>query len=126
MARKSFSLQLTAAITDIATEEVKNAGVALVRKLATTTPKDTTSAARSWLIGKGAARSDKIDTDVVVGFLDAAVEAAKRDVEGYQFPQTLHVTNNQPYIDKLNNGSSQQHPGKFVEVAIAQVTNGQF
>ena len=126
MARKSFSLQLTAAIREIATEEVKIAGVALVRKLAMTTPKDTTSAARSWLIGKGTARSDKIDTDVVVGFLDAAVEDAKRDAEGYQFPQALHVTNNQPYIDKLNNGSSQQHPGKFVEVAIAQVTNGQF
>lgn len=37
---------------------------------------------------------------------------------------TVYITNNLPYIEELNRGTSTQAPAKFVESTIKQVTNG--
>jgi hypothetical protein len=50
----------------------------------------------------------------------AAMNAAKELADGYDGDQhkSLHLTNNLPYIARLNEGSSTQAPELFVETAV--------
>lgn len=50
----------------------------------------------------------------------AAIDAAKELADGYDGDQhkSLHLTNNLPYIARLNEGSSTQAPELFVETAV--------
>lgn len=50
----------------------------------------------------------------------AAVEAEGRANMG-EMKDTVFITNNLPYIGKLNEGSSKQAPARFVESEVARV-----
>lgn len=48
----------------------------------------------------------------------AAIAQGKAVIEGFQGGTSIHVTNNLPYIGKLNDGWSAQAPAGFVQKAI--------
>jgi hypothetical protein len=43
------------------------------------------------------------------------------EIRPFTVNDTLFITNNVPYIDRLNNGYSRQAPANFVEMAAARV-----
>jgi hypothetical protein len=43
------------------------------------------------------------------------------DFQPYNLDDRLYITNNVPYIDRLNDGYSRQAPANFVEMAAARV-----
>lgn len=47
-----------------------------------------------------------------------AIEQAKATIAGYKIDQAIHITNNLPYIGKLNEGHSAQAPAGFVQTAV--------
>lgn len=47
-----------------------------------------------------------------------AIAAAQGIAEGIKFGSTVYISNNLPYINRLNQGHSQQAPAGFVEKAV--------
>ena len=50
----------------------------------------------------------------------AAIDQASSVISGYNYGDEIHITNNLPYIQRLNDGYSGQAPTNFVETAVSQ------
>ena len=103
---------------------VKTIVVHTTSNLAASTPKDTTWAAVNWIpsIGQSFEGTAGTRAEAEAGRIDPQIQAAGlAAVQGYQFGKGLvFITNNVPYIGRLNNGSSKQAPAAFVQMAIAR------
>jgi hypothetical protein len=107
---------------------VKNTD-ALVRRVALlidsavvlATPVKTGRARANWLVAVGEAPSGTVGEPSSPGAgAQDALDNARAVIGGYAGEGEIHITNNLPYIEALNAGSSQQAPAAFVEIAIEQ------
>lgn len=82
------------------------------------TPVDTGWASSNWIphVGTPVLRPAGSPTNVS----DAAQQAGIASVLGYRSSGPVFVSNNVPYILRLNEGSSRQAPAGFVQAAIAK------
>lgn len=81
------------------------------------TPVDTGAARRSWLVSFS--RPDDTQPGPGKDF-GAAVERAKSAIQSAPAYGQLYIQNNVPYIEYLNEGSSDNRPLRYVDVAIEQ------
>lgn len=85
----------------------------------TGTPIDTGWASNNWWFSEGGPANS---SDQPSGNIETAMQRIDQDtitISGIKIRgQTLHITNNIPYIARLNNGWSQQTPAGFVDRAI--------
>ena len=104
----------------------------VLKNLIVQTPVDTGHAESNWLVGLGAARTEVVG-DVPSGKGSSAAKralasgAAGRTIDtitagnaviAQSKGDDLHISNNVPYINRLNQGWSQQAPAGFIELAI--------
>lgn len=94
----------------------------LFTRLIFVSPEDTGAFKGNWFVSTGAPNREIDDSRrsaeaLVEGV--AVIETAK-DIE---LP-TLTISNNQPYGEALNSGTSDQAPSMFVELEIQRVQNG--
>ena len=97
------------------------------------TPVDTGRARSNWIVQVGSAPSSVIEAYSEGKGLGrgenanaaAALAQGEQAVSGYVGGkgQAIHITNNVPYIGKLNEGSSAQAPEHFVETAVLQAVD---
>lgn len=80
------------------------------------TPVDTGRARANWQVEIGSPASGTVDPTDKSG--QAALDAGKKVIEGYKSGDAIYITNNLPYIERLNDGWSAQAPAGFVEQAI--------
>ena len=85
----------------------------------TGTPIDTGWASNNWWFSEGGPANS---SDQPSGNIETAMQRIDQDtitISGIKIRgQTVHITNNVPYIARLNNGWSQQTPAGFVDRAI--------
>lgn len=99
----------------------------LVDNPPTGTPVDTGWASANWWPSVGSpatANTGRADEGSISG-RESQRSAGVTQVLSYQLGQgPIYITNNVPYIDRLNNGWSQQSPAGFVDRAVqVAVTN---
>ena len=111
------------------------AALAIDQAVVLATPVDTGRARSNWLVSLGDARDDEIEPydnarsgATYLGSdpsrfnetanANAAIEQAKGVIAKSRIGVPIHITNNVPYIQKLNEGHSVQAPVQFVEKAI--------
>lgn len=89
------------------------------------TPVDTGRARANWQVRAGIAPTDVIDAispgkggSTGAQNTQAALEQGKIAISSAQPGQEIHITNNLPYIGRLNEGHSAQAPAGFVEQAV--------
>lgn len=115
-------------MTLLADRVAKNAP-ALVRKVALaadqavvlSTPVDTGRARSNWIAQIGSAPSTVIESYApgqAGASAQGALDQAAAVISGYTSGQEIHITNNLPYIQRLNDGFSPQAPAGFVEKAV--------
>jgi len=107
----------------------------LVRKVAlitdqavvSATPVDTGRAKSNWLVQVGSSPNTAIEPYVPGKFgstaaenTQAAIDQASSAISGYTSGSAIYITNNLPYIQKLNNGSSAQASANFVQQAVLE------
>lgn len=102
-----------------ANERSKKAVRAGAKYLIATTPVDTTKALSNWTVGLSAPNKVELDPrgdsrDVSGAAVYAEVD---RIIRTKKAGQSAYLTNNAPYITRLNAGSSQQAPAGFIENA---------
>jgi hypothetical protein len=91
------------------------------------TPVDTGRARSNWIAAIGGPASSVIDAYVPgesgsteAANTQAALNQAETVISGYTAGEEIHITNNLPYIQRLNDGYSAQAPANFVEHAVME------
>jgi hypothetical protein len=96
------------------TEAVRKAALAIDRRVVFATPVDTGRARANWRAALGGPFTKELDsTDA-----GAAISQAQGVIAGSKPGQAIYISNNVPYIVRLNEGSSAQAPAGFVEDAL--------
>lgn len=104
---------------------VNAAALAIVRDLTVHTPVDTTRALSNWIVSIGQRDPSYIDP-WVPGFAGSTKAASAAEVmalarlilKSRKPGQPIYISNNAPYIRRLNEGYSKQEPAGFVERAV--------
>lgn len=116
---------LTLQIVGNIDEAVRKVALAIDQTVVMATPVDTGRARSNWLVNVGSARTDVIDAYFPGGSgstapenINAALEQAKNAVAGYTSGSTIYISNNLPYIGRLNEGWSRQAPAGYVLQAV--------
>lgn len=106
-------------------EAVRKVALVVDRELVLSTPVDTGRARSNWLVNVGSPNTDKIEPYVkgeggssATANVQAALAQAESAVQKRKPQQDIYISNNLPYIGKLNEGSSAQAPAQFVETAV--------
>lgn len=102
----------------------KDTVIDLIEQIGPITPKLTGQATGGWFVTVGAATDRKVKKLDLTG--RKAINSAKKVLSSStnKFP-VFFLTNNEDYIEKLNNGFSKKAPAKFVETAIKRTVNKQ-
>jgi len=107
---------------------VRKVALAVDQSVVLSTPVDKGPARSNWLVSLGSPRGDQIPAYAPGERLGvneqsnaAAALAQGSSVVGVRKEgQDIFITNNIPYIGKLNDGSSAQAPANFVEKAVME------
>ncbi len=98
---------------------VRRVALAVDTAVVLRTPVDTGRARANWQVNIGSPAVGEVATP---GSPDqgsaTALTAAQSTIATYKGQGNIHITNNVPYIGKLNEGHSRQAPAGFVEAAV--------
>jgi uncharacterized protein CbrC (UPF0167 family) len=98
---------------------LKETALNVVTEVARDTPILTGQAQSNWLTNIGSPFPFYVaNEDVANGAAQDSIDWAKRVLQRVQYTDTIHITNNVPYIVKLNRGTSKQAPALFVQTAV--------
>jgi hypothetical protein len=105
-------------VTKNADKVVRKVALAADQAVVMATPVDTGRARANWIAGLNAAPSQVTDAEDKSG--GKAIQQAAGVIAGYDGDKDaeIHITNNLPYIGRLNEGSSYQAPANFVQIAV--------
>lgn len=100
-------------------------GVNIDRRVVLETPRDTGSAKASWIVSTNSDDSSIVEWEGSVSSAEtAAIEQGAFESAEFKSGDTLYIQNNQPYINRLNEGWSKQAetPG-YIDAIIEQEVN---
>lgn len=123
MARRDWELALKGTKQQIE-RQITRAGLDLTANLVGETPVDTGWARANWIpnIGTPVTQPDGSRTRGAIS--TSGQEAGKAKLLGFKLTQgNIYITNNVPYITKLNAGSSKQAPSMYVEAQVTKTVN---
>jgi len=95
-------------------ELIKAVALAVDTNVVMATPVDTGRARGNWQASIGSPKRSKLEPRSAA----ATIGEAKGVIEGYKDGDTIYLSNNLPYIRRLNDGWSAQAPKSFVQIAI--------
>lgn len=101
-------------IEDGVTKAVREAALAIDRRVIFSTPVDTGRARANWRAAVGGPFVKELNSTNA----GEALSQAQAAVAGSKPGQAIYISNNVPYITRLNEGSSAQAPAGFVEDAL--------
>ena len=117
--------ELAKAVEKNSADATRRAALAVDATVVLATPVDTGRARSNWQVEIGEAATGVIEpyvpgkeSSTAGQNARAAIEQGKSKVAQYKGGTAIHITNNLPYIGRLNNGWSAQAPSGFVEKAI--------
>lgn len=97
----------------------------ILKDLLNVTPVDTSKALSNWQIGLGSPPDARLKPyfpglggSTQEASANAALKAGLDVLKGKKAGVTIYITNNLPYIRRLNDGYSKQAPAGFVERAV--------
>ena len=116
------SLSIDDELTEEVNKEARVVALKALRNLVLATPVDTGRAKGNWRVGVNFDPIEEVDTKSKTGSIAIRLgqsEIASAKGQGYV---DIVIANNLPYIQRLNDGWSEQAPAKFVEKAITRAT----
>ena len=97
-------------------EVMKNTALVVDQAVVLATPVDTGRARSNWITELNQPTSEIVPASDRSG--QGAISQGAAVIAQARQGNTIHITNNLPYISRLNNGYSAQAPASFVEQAI--------
>ena len=121
MARGSFEDQLRAFQVKTErnlTQVGRKVALEMFKRVIYKTPVDTGRARANWQVTIGSQASGTVEIDDKSG--GATMSKATAASAGFKAGDTIYLTNNLPYIRKLEEGSSQQAPAGMVALTVQE------
>ncbi|MDB5490358.1 MAG: hypothetical protein JWO78_207 [Micavibrio sp.] len=127
----SFKEQLDAAyqkkVVDRMNRAVRTAGLSIFREVVMATPVDTGRARANWNIDLNLVDVQLVNPEAGVhnakdkkgDYTFDGTNEALAAVARYKMSDVIYISNNLPYINRLNQGTSTQAPANFVETGVA-------
>ena len=115
-----ISVPIADDLEDFVNKEVRALSLNLLIGLVRTTPVDTGRAKGNWFVSPTQKSNRTIDNNRRSQQAISQGSATIQSVINEKFPD-ITVSNNLPYIEKLNDGHSKQAPKKFIETEINRV-----
>ena len=115
-------LSILVEVEDEITNAGRKLGINIDRRVVMETPRDTGSAKASWLVSVNQPDSaivDKDGEDVGTAELQA-IQAGAAKAKLFTSGDTMYIQNNQPYIDRLNEGWSAQAGSGYIDAIISE------
>lgn len=97
-----------------AEELIQKVALAVDTNVVIATPVDTGRARGNWQASIGSPKRSKLGPRSA----SATIAEAQAVIAGYKDGDTIYLSNNLPYIRRLNDGWSAQAPKSFVQIAI--------
>lgn len=116
------SLSVAGDIEEVINQEARALSINLLNGLTLVTPVDTGRARGNWYVSATSKSNRTIDQFRKARQAISEGLATIHTVINEKYP-SITLSNNLPYIEKLNDGHSQQAPSKFVEKEIDRVVN---
>lgn len=117
--------KLAASLDQKASDTAVKAATAILKDLTTVTPVDTSQALSNWQVGLGGPVTNKIPPyfpglggSTADKSAAAALRAGIAALQNKKPGVSIFISNNLPYIRRLNEGYSRQAPAGFVERAV--------
>lgn len=98
-------------------ERIKTIAILAFGEIIQTTPVDTGRAKQNWFLDINNIELKIVEPTPASKTRDGVLEASG-EVARYKITDTVYISNNLPYIQRLNDGYSAQAPALFVEGAI--------
>ena len=113
-------LSIIAEVEDEITNAGRKLGINIDRRVVQETPRDTGSAKASWLVSVNQPDNTIVDKDGEdVGTAELqAIQAGATKAKLFTSGDVLYIQNNQPYIDRLNEGYSSQAGTGYIDAII--------
>lgn len=103
-------------IADNADRLTRRCALAVDAAVVLATPVDTGRARANWQVEIGGPASGVVEPTDKSG--QTAISAGTKVIQDYKGGNSINITNNLPYIERLNEGWSKQAPAGFVEQAV--------
>lgn len=129
MAETTNPVVVLRALNGVAEQVVRKLALDIVAELVKApaeggTPIDTSWASNNWTAQITSPRTQPVGSPENVGAAAAAQQSSLGSLLGYRLLNgPVFITNNVPYITRLNEGSSAQAPAGFVQQAITRAVN---
>lgn len=123
MATYENDLSIMTDLEDHVSAVSKKLMIDIDRRVIIETPVDTASAKRSWVAGVNRSPTEVFDLpdgSNINAAESQAIQQAESTISRARAFDTIYVVNNQPYIERLNDGWSSQAPSRYVDNIIAQ------
>lgn len=111
-------LVLSADVGEGVTKIVRKAALAADQAVVTATPVDTGRARSNWIVSLNSPATTTKPTTGAGAANDAITQGAGEIGRFAETDSAIYITNNLPYIQRLNDGYSKQAPANFVQQAI--------
>lgn len=113
-------LSILADIEDEITNTGRKLGINIDRRVVQETPRDTGSAKASWLVSVNQPDNTIVDKDGEdVGTAELqAIQAGAAKAKLFTSGDTMFIQNNQPYINRLNEGWSKNAASGYIDAII--------
>jgi len=96
----------------------RRAALAINQTVILVTPVKSGHARANWQIGLGVAETKEIDEEDISG--QATIARNNAEINRSLPREAIFISNNVPYIQELNRGSSSQAPAQFVQIAVQE------
>ena len=117
-----ISVHIDDDLEDMVNQEVRALSLNLLIGLVKTTPVDTGRAKGNWFVSPSRKSNRTIEQFRKSRQAISQGTATIHSVINEKFPN-ITLSNNLPYIERLNDGHSKQAPKKFIETEITRVVN---
>lgn len=123
MNARTFTLELEKWFKDEVEDRIvlitRMIGLEVLKRVILKTPVDTGRARGNWFVAIGAPDTRVTDNTDKTGA--ATINSGQAVITGLTQAQAVYITNNLPYIGRLENGHSQQAPAGMVAVTMAEL-----
>lgn len=119
------SLSIAVELEDEVNKLTRVISLNLLRSLVKLTPVDTGRAKGNWFVSSSERSNRSLGEFRRARQAITAGTATIHNVINQRYP-TITISNNLPYIEKLEQGSSDQAPAGFVELALQRIKNARF
>jgi hypothetical protein len=120
----SKELSIAAELTSDVSKEIRKLGILVDQAVVGATPFDTGRAKANWLMSINNPQTGTVDSgfDASGSYSLNLAQSVLADYPANELPD-LWIVNNLPYIQRLNEGWSQQAGSKYIETAIDQAVS---